>query len=192
MNDYPAPTGPPLTLSQRLQHLKADLQGLGERLKHSIASVIGKAIADAVRDAVRWLLGGQEEPTAHYPGNLHDPWDDPGERHWGHPGEERDWPEDHAFFSPRAEETAHDRASNETARRWRNAWTAGLQTALWWLARQSCRCPVLTTVAVGLAAGVTGYVAGPAVAAGVRVLASVASLLLTADASRSAAQILSG
>jgi hypothetical protein len=51
---------------------------------------------------------------------------------------------------------------------------------------------VLTTVAVGLAAGVTGYVAGPAVAAGVGVLASVASLLLTADASRSAAQILSG
>jgi hypothetical protein len=47
-------------------------------------------------------------------------------------------------------------------------------------------------VAVGLAAGVTGYVAGPALAAGVGVLASLASLLLTADATRSAARILSG
>jgi hypothetical protein len=50
----------------------------------------------------------------------------------------------------------------------------------------------MTTVAVGLAAGVTGYVAGPAMAAGVGVLASLASLLLSVDATRCAAEILSG
>jgi hypothetical protein len=191
MDSWHSRADAPRTLAQRLRHLKADLQGLGERLKTSIASVIGQAIADAVRDAVRWLLGGQEEPVAPSPGNPYNRWDDPDERLWSQQGEERDWLHDDASFAPRSEGTAPGKASKETAQRWRHAWTAGLQTALWWLARQSCRRPIVTTVAVGLAAGVTGYVAGPAMAAGVGVLASVASLLLSVDATRSAAELLS-
>jgi hypothetical protein len=192
MDSWHSPVCPPPTLAQRLQHLKADLHGLGERLKTSIASVIGQAIADAVRDAVRWLLGGQEEPKAPNPGSPYDRWDDPDERLWGQQGEERDRLQDDGSLVPRSEGTAPGKASKEKAQRWRHAWTAGLQTALWWPARQSCRRPIVTTVAVGLAAGVTGYVAGPAMAAGVGVLASVASLLLSVDATRSAAEILSG
>jgi hypothetical protein len=51
---------------------------------------------------------------------------------------------------------------------------------------------VLTTLAVALAAGITGFVAGPALAAGAGVLASVAGLMFTANASQSAAEIASG
>ena len=44
------------------------------------------------------------------------------------------------------------------------------------------RRPVLTAVVVAVAAGITALLAGPAVGAGAGVLASTASLLLTADA----------
>ena len=54
------------------------------------------------------------------------------------------------------------------------------------------RRPVLTTLAVTLAAGVTGFVAGPVLAAGAGVLASVAGLVFTADASKSAAALAAG
>jgi hypothetical protein len=47
-------------------------------------------------------------------------------------------------------------------------------------------------VTVTLAAGATAYVAGPTLAAGAGILASVASLLLTADAARSAVQLAAG
>jgi hypothetical protein len=67
-----------------------------------------------------------------------------------------------------------------------------LQAALWFLKRQPRRRPVLTTLAVTLAAGVTGFVAGPVLAAGAGVLASVAGLLLTADAYQSAAELSAG
>ena len=63
---------------------------------------------------------------------------------------------------------------------------------LWFLRRQPRRRPVLATLAVTLVAGVAGFVAGPALAAGAGVLASVAGLLLTADASKSAAELAAG
>jgi hypothetical protein len=187
MNGYPAPTGPPRTLVERLAQLNDSLQALGEKLKSTIASLIGSAIAEAIRDVVRSLLGSeQDSPPRHFPDRL-DGWDNTGQV-WQ--DESPRWSGEEDYYP--ADRTAAPASKQNPARRWRNACSAGLQTALWWLAHQSCRRPILTTVAVGLAAGVTGFVAGPALAAGVGVLASIASLLLTADASRSAAQILSG
>jgi hypothetical protein len=70
--------------------------------------------------------------------------------------------------------------------------SAALQTALWFVKQQPRRRPLLTTLAVTLAAGITAFVAGPVFAAGAGVLASVASLVLTADASKSAAELAAG
>jgi hypothetical protein len=67
-----------------------------------------------------------------------------------------------------------------------------LQAGLWFLKRYPRQRPFLTTVCVTLAAGVTGFVAGPVFAAGAGVLASVAGLMLTAEASKSAAELASG
>jgi hypothetical protein len=86
---------PPRTLAERLRQLNDNLKALGERLKSSIASVIGSTIAEAVKT-------------------------------------------------------------------------------------------------VTLAVGATAYVAGPTLAAWAGILASVASLLLTADAARSAVQLAGG
>jgi hypothetical protein len=69
---------------------------------------------------------------------------------------------------------------------------AALQAALWFVKRQPRRRPVLTSLAVTVAAGVTGFLAGPALAAGAGVLASVAGLVFTADAAKSAAELAAG
>jgi hypothetical protein len=104
MNYYNSSPGPPRTLADRLSRLNDSLQSLGERLKASIAGLLGDTISDAVRDSVRGLLGGREES--------HDPYRDRRDHHardyyeereddpWG--DEDRRWrEEDFAPARPR-------------------------------------------------------------------------------------------
>jgi hypothetical protein len=176
---------PPRTLAGRLERLNDNLRTLGERLKASIAAVVGDAIADAARDAVRGLLGSKEAPA--------DPYRDHHARSYYRDGEDDPWGEEDRGWEdeviPSARETPPTREG--AGRRWRNAMSA-VQAALWCLRRQPRRRPVLTTLAVTLAAGVTGFIAGPALAAGAGVLASVAGLLFTAEASKSATEFAVG
>jgi hypothetical protein len=195
MNPYGSPD-PPRTLTERLTRLNENLRTLGERLKSFIAGVVGEAIADAVRDSVRHLLGGEEAladpyrdqrevyPRGHSRDDsydrVNDPWDE----------EDRRWAEDEAeSYSPAREKPV---PRTNTRRRWRSAVSAAVQTCLWFLKGQPRRRPVLTTLVVTLVAGITGFVAGPVLAAGAGVLASVAGLLLTADASKSVAELATG
>jgi hypothetical protein len=195
MTSYTGGADPPRTLAERLSRLNDNLQALGERLKTSIAGLVGDAIAEAVRDAVRGLLGSKEAPGVnafrderddrqsfhsrdYRDADAQDPWAE-GERRW--PGQD-----DHASRWQR------DVQRQERPKRWRNALGAAVESALWWLKTQPKNRPVLTTLAVALAAGVTGFIAGPVLAAGAGVLASVAGLLLTANATQSAAELASG
>jgi hypothetical protein len=186
MNSFTGGADPPRTLAERLSRLNDNLQSLGERLKTSIASLVGDAIAEAVRDAVRRLLGSKEAPAVntfrddrdYRDADAQDPWAE-GERRWS----EED---DHASRWQR------DVQRQDRPRRWHNAIGAAVESALWWLRYQPRNRPVLTTLAVALAAGIAGFVAGPALAAGAGVLASVAGLMLTANATQSAAEIASG
>lgn len=188
MNHYGS-HDPPRTLSERLERLNDNLQSLGERLKASIAGLLGETIADAVRDSVRGLLGGREAPPTpyrdrrdyHTPDHYREGEDDS----WGE--DDRRWEEED--FAPARRTPA---TSSGAGKRWRDAVSAALQAALWFLKQQPRRRPVLTTLAVTLAAGVTGFVAGPVLAAGAGVLASVAGLVFTADASKSAAALAAG
>ena len=66
MNHHYGSPDPPRTLTERLANLNDNLQSLGERLKASIAAVVGDAFADAVRDSVRGLLGGKEATPTPY------------------------------------------------------------------------------------------------------------------------------
>jgi hypothetical protein len=143
-----------------------------------------------VRDSVRGLLGGKEalqdpyrdRSDHHAPGYYGEREDDP----WG--DEDRRWREEEDYAPARQAPAARSGAGL----RWRNAVGTALQAALWFLKRQPSRRPVLTTLAVTLVAGVTGFVAGPLLAAGAGVLSSVAGLLLTADAYQSAAGLAAG
>jgi hypothetical protein len=168
---------PPRTLSERLSRLNDNLQSLGERLKASIAALVGDTVADAVRDALRGLLGGCEESPDpcrerrdrhgrdYYEGREDDPWGD----------EDRRWREDD--FTP-ARQTPATRGG--AGGRWRVAASAALQAALWFLKQQPKRRPILTTVCVTLAAGATGFVAGPALVAGAGAIVSLAGLIFAA------------
>ena len=176
MNQYYGSPDPPRTLAERLSRLNDGLQSLGERLKASIAGLLSDTIADAVRDSVRGLLGDKESPPTprreyreyrdpRDPASYRDGEDDP----WG--DEDRRW-QDEEEFRPAREGIR--RETSPKSSRWRDALNAAVQTCLWFLKRQPRRRPVLTTLAVTLVAGATGFVAGPALAAGAGVLASLA------------------
>jgi hypothetical protein len=193
MNHHFGSPDPPRTLAERLTRLNDNLQVLGERLKNSIAGVVGDAIADAVRHAVRNLLGRKELPADlssdrrerrdhHAPSHYRDRVDDP----WGE--EDFRWEDDEVFTPvPETPPTAPG-----AGQRWRNAMSAAVQGAFWYLKQQPRRRPVLTTLAVTLAAAITGFIAGPVFTAGAGVLASMACLILTADASKKAAELAAG
>ncbi len=189
MNYHNSSPDPPRTLSERMERLSDNLQALGDRLKASVATVLGDTIADAVRDSVRGLLGGKESPPTprreyrEYRDDYRDGADDP----WG--DQDRRW-QDEEEFRPAREGIRRETSPN--SRRWRDALDAAVRTCLWFLGQRPRRRPVLTTLAVTLVAGATGFVAGPALAAGAGVLASVAGLLLTADAYQSAAELAAG
>src|SRR4051812_8008385 len=137
MNNYGTPA-PPRTLAQRLERLNDNLQTLGERLKASIAGLLGDTIADAARDAVRGLLGGEESPPDpyrddsdhHARGRYRDRRDYPdgADDPWG--GEDGRWSDD--YYSP-SPPRASSRPRSGTGRRWRDALSAAVQTCLWFI-----------------------------------------------------------
>jgi hypothetical protein len=179
MTGFHAHADPPRTLGERLEQLNDNLHSLSVRLKDAIASAVSTAIGEAIRDAVRSLLGKQEAPdpdrSVFWPPEAQsDLWNDSEESRWN---EEDD-------FQPRPQERPTER--KQPANRWGNALGMAVQTALWWMRQQPRRRPVLTTTLVALAAGVTAFLAGPALAAGVGVLASMASLFMTANTAKSA------
>ena len=147
-----------------LLRLQDDLRRLALRLKEEVARLVGEAVADAVRDSLRRLLGAEVE--------------DPRDFRYDLPGpeaEEADWPEplwqEDLPPATRQPGPAH-------RRRWRQALGAAAEAGLWWLGRPSRR-PWLTAAAVALAAGGVAFVAGPAFGAAAGVLVSAAGLLLT-------------
>lgn len=176
--------GPPQTLAERLEQFNDNLHSLGDRLKQAIAQAIGTAVADAVRDAIRGLLGEPE----HVPGYQDHDWYEP-DRSWRERSlddPDRDRWRDREPLEPQwqDQDTPAQRTSNS---RLRQALALGLQSSLFWLRQQKTRRPVLTTSAIALAAGLTAYFYGPALAAGVGLLTSMAGLVLTAESASSAA-----
>jgi hypothetical protein len=191
MPPYHGSTDPPRTLTARLRRLNDNLQELGERLRASIVAIVGETISETIRDALRRLLRAREmptepyrdyrdrSPTRDYRGRADDPWSE----------DEPRWSDEEDHYVRHREGVVQ---RSDAPQRWGNAMSAALQTALWFVKQQPKRRPVLTTLAVTLAAGITAFVAGPVFAAGAGVVASIAGLLVTADATKSAAEIAAG
>jgi hypothetical protein len=203
------------TLVQRLQRLNDSLAGLGRRLRDSVATVVGSAVAEAVRDGVRRLLD-QINPTPvmkenkpehrEYPyrgERFHDDrFDDGGV--YREPG---GWPREQGSELPEDEQTdsglwreryesepptREPETNNRPVNRFEYAVTTAVAAGTWWVQRNRLRRPVLTTVAVAVAAGIAAFFAGPAAAAGLGVLSAVGGMVLTADALTAAATGLAG
>lgn len=191
-----------LTLRERLQRLNDSLADLGRRLRESIANVIGSAVADAAGDAVRMLLdeGSLANADEPYGPRGHTYRDDRlSDRHsnnqrggWDDELNE-ELPEDraeHGLWSDRddgeAVPTPRPTVSKRSPGRLGYAITTALAAGAWWLNRCKPRRPVLTAVAVAVAAGITALIGGPAVIAGLGVVSSLGGLLRTANAVGSA------
>lgn len=180
----PNPLRPPRSLAERLEQLNDTLQSLGDQLKEAIAAAIGTTVAQAVRDAIRGLLGESAGSSGYPPRSWQDdpPWHERSWQEW----EPDRWSEQNAQLS---HEPSRPRGSaRNTSLRWQHALGTALQTSLFWLRQQKSRRPVLTGSLVALTAGLTAFYFGPAAAAGVGLLASWASLILTAEGASAAAE----
>ena len=196
MYPHRAHADPPQSLADRLQRLNDNLQGLAARLKDTIAQAVSSTISQVIRDLVRRLLGDQNHRSqetdsygrsndtrdghsnrfdAHHPywqEREDDPWADEERQEWSGPARSE--------AAPRSEQRMPD------------AVRTAVQTALCWLQHQPFRRPLLSAVIVALTAGGTALIAGPTLAAGVGVIASIASLVMTTNSVRSACNILGG
>jgi hypothetical protein len=196
-------------LSAQLGRLNHHLLHLGQGLRERIAGAVGRTVCEIAREAVHAALaefaGSPVPSSATQPSPRCPPfWDEPND------DLQRDYRTDsNEFDNPLTPEARDDwlptnqnrsgTGEDETSPRpaasaspWMRALAAACQAAAWWLRRQPRRYPLLTTLAVGLAAGVTAYSVSPLLAAGATVVGSAVTLLFVADATRSAVQALTG
>ena len=165
MRPFPSSVAPAArSLGRRLAHLRQTLDGLGAKLRESIAHAVGQTVAGAVQEAVRAALADQSERppafghrhrTDDLPRSL---WNDPDDAFFDE-DEPDEWPpedEDEAL-------TPAGPATPDVARSspWPRAVSFGLQAAAWWLRRRAGRCSVLAALSVGLLTCAVAYTGGP-------------------------------
>lgn len=169
----------PMSLVDRLHQLNDTLHSLALKLKDSIAGAVSNAVGQVIRDVMRKVLGVEDEPLSRPdPLERFDPDHDPRHDPWDDLDNETDSEEE---WTPR-QPPQQDRARGQ---RWKDALRAGVQTGLWWLRHQQGKRPILTTASLALITGSAAYLLGPTLAGCVSVIASISSLLVTADAAHS-------
>jgi hypothetical protein len=207
--------GRSLTLKERLRRLNDSLATLGRRLHDSVATVVGSAVAEAVRDGVRRLLDQvnptpvlKDDPPRREYLRRGDPFDDDRFDNGDYYREPGGWPRGQSnefaedqneggLWSDRYESepelpSREPEAENRPVNRLEYAVTTAVAAGSWWMQQHKLRRPVLTTLAVAVAAGIAAFFAGPAAAVGLGVLSAVGGMVLTADALSTAATGLAG
>ena len=157
-------------LVTRLAELAVALAVAKDRLRVAVAEELGRAAGNALRDA---LAAGADRPAVARPGYApRDPWDE--ERRW----DERDpWEDDRTAYRDRYDDDEPDEPTDTRPVGIPPAVAVGLGLWRWWLGRKgSWR----VAVALGLAAGLTTVLGGPAVRAALATLAAAAELLAPA------------
>jgi hypothetical protein len=151
------------TLARHLAELGRALDGLVERLRDDVAYAVGRAAADAAREAVLALLAGPRRAAWPPPGPVRGPrpWgsrsSDAYEPAWGESASESWRPDD--LEDDRPEEPPAPVASQPAG--WRGAVVVGCGAAAGWLRRHRRRFPLLTAAAAGLLAAVAWCAGGP-------------------------------
>jgi hypothetical protein len=182
---YPPVTGPPQpSLSERLDLLNRHLDTLGRQLRDGIARAVAQAVSGAVEQALGTLLG--KAPT---------------QRQWPYQSDHRpvsrwdDDPDDEdtdpwmSSPHPQYARPSTPPAANPRGGHFASALAVGLRTAVWWFRQARSRRPVLTTLAVGLAAGIAVLAAGASSAVGL--VGTALGALAVADVTRSGVTALS-
>jgi hypothetical protein len=186
-------------LAPHVTQLRRSLASLGERMRQSFASTVGRTVADVVSEAVEAALAtpdDQADPyrpsrSASLPVRSCDWWDRAGESTWDRPEENYD-----PYGRTHDDEDQHldeERRSHDDPKPGRlgRALAAGLQAAGWWLQRHRGRLSLLAAAGVGLATGIAALLdGGPFGLAGL--VASALGLLALDGVIRSGAEVLDG
>jgi hypothetical protein len=152
-------------LARRLDQLCSTLEGLGSRLRGTIANAIGETFGGIVRDAALRVLDEASQRLHEYEpivSPLSRPMPDPLPRErfdTEQPGYWSDYDDD------QNESGLEDPPTLTPPERMPTAVSAGLQAASWWLRRWSGQGRTLTTLAVGLFATGLAFLGGPLVVA---------------------------
>jgi hypothetical protein len=182
MRLYPPISDPPcLSPAERLERLRRSLDGLAADLRQGNARAVAQAVSGAVEQALTAFLG-ETGPRSRWPYDTREPlprtarsplrWDEDPEKEDVDP-----WRSGASYASPvrQPEEKPH-------AGHWVPAVAAGVHSAAWWLRRSRHQRPILTTLGVGLAAGIAVLTAGATGVLGL--MGSTLGLLALADTAR--------
>jgi hypothetical protein len=186
-------------LAPHVHQLRRGLASLGERLRQSIATSVGRTVADVVSEAVDAALATPDDQAGSYrpsrptslPVRSRDWWDDPGESSWPrreetHGDYGRNY--DYGDADQEPDEGPHPHDYPKPTRLGR-ALAAGFQAAGWWLQRHRGRLSLVVAAGVGLAAGLAALLdGGPFGLAGL--VASALGLLALDGVIRSGAEAL--
>jgi hypothetical protein len=169
---------------------------LAERVRQSLASTVGRTVADVVTEAVEAALASPVDQGSYYPPARSSPapsrerdwWGDPGGSSWGQRGDYDDYGRPYAndHYDRDSYDADNDREAVETPKeprqgRLTRSLAAGCRAAAWWLERHPGRFSLLLAAGVGLAAGVAAFFTGSTLVGVTGAAASALTLLALTD-----------
>lgn len=172
-------------LTDRLELLREALETLGQRLRASIAAVVGSQVGTAIRDALGTAL--HVDPSArHFHGSAsHIAPERPDDVF-----HESDMNQD-AWYAPHA--PPEPPPEPKPARwSWLSLFTGGVQMASWWLQHRPPRRTFLQCLGIGTVAGLATLLVSPVIGGIVATVGTTVLLMTTADAARHTASHLAG
>jgi hypothetical protein len=181
-------------LMERLDRLYDALSQLGQRLRESIASLVGQHVGDLVRETVQAVLENrlpeakQRLPSYPEPSYRRTFPDERGDPRYGAPQNPGFWYDDEEDYHPQFT-TPKPQPATQPMRLW-SLLLAGVQAFGWWIKNQPRRISVRKVLGIGAASIVAGLVLGPF--AGILTAVAGSALFLThlADGMRDAVGVL--
>jgi hypothetical protein len=186
-------------LAPHVTQLRRSLESLAERVRQSLATTVGRTVAEVVTEAVEAALASPAEQGSYYPPVRSSPapsrerdwWGDPGGSSWGqHRDYGRPYADDH--YDRDSYEDDNDQEAVEMPKepcqgRFTRSLAAGCRAAAWWLERHPGRFSLVLAAGVGVAAGVAAFFTGSTLVGVTGAAASALALLALTDTLRCAA-----
>ncbi len=157
----------------RLQQLASTLATLHERVRDAVASEMGKAVGETLRDLLTAILNRNATRTSRPPERHYEAASPSSARHWS--DDDDDWRDDRVpMSSPTFTEPSPAPISPQPV----DAVRLGFGLAHWLLQR---RVPVLAGIGFGLAAGLATMSSYPLVQTALAVIAAATELLVITE-----------
>jgi hypothetical protein len=181
---------------ERLDRLYDALSQLGQRLRESIASLVGQHVGDLVRETVQAVLENrlpeakQRLPSYREPSYRRTFREDPEDPRYAVPQNPGFWYDDaDEDYRPHCTTPEPHPTSRPTMRLW-SLLLAAVQGFGWWIKNQPRRIPIRTVLGIGAASVAAGLVISPF--AGILTAVAGSALFLThlADSVRNAVGVL--